>query len=67
MYQASSSPCRCVPVSVLNRMAGARRQLGAYLSMTTAGVWDAIVAAACEDGGEQEAARKCPIVGRCGR
>jgi hypothetical protein len=32
-----------VPVSVLNRIVSARRQLGAYLSMTTAGVWDAIL------------------------
>jgi hypothetical protein len=46
MYQASSSPCRCKLVSVLNRSVDARRQLGAYLSMTTAGVWDAILAAA---------------------
>lgn len=56
-----------MPVLVLNRMAGARRQLGAYLSMTTAGVWDAIVATACENGGRQEAARRCPVVGSCGR
>jgi hypothetical protein len=48
-YQVSSSPCRCKPVSVLNRNVGARRQLGAYLSMTTAGVWDAIFAAARGD------------------
>lgn len=38
-----------MPVLVLNRSVGARRQLGAYLSMTTAGVWDAIFATACED------------------
>jgi hypothetical protein len=38
VYQASSSPCRYVPASVLNRIMGACRLLGAYLSMTTAGV-----------------------------
>ena len=35
-------PVPLQPVSVLNRNVGAHRQLSAYLSMTTAGVWDAI-------------------------
>jgi hypothetical protein len=39
-------PVPLQPVSVLNRNVGAHRQLLAYLSMTTAGVWDAMVAAA---------------------
>jgi hypothetical protein len=62
LYRASSSPCRYKPASVLNRSMGARRQLGAYLSMTTAGVWDAIFATARGDDRLQEAAQEGPLV-----
>ena len=56
-HRVSSIPCRCMPASVLNRNTGARRLLQAYLSMTTAGVWVAMLATACATRRMQSAAR----------